>query len=52
MNNDIAEYVVLDVSYESHEEIVECVNDLDYLIRRYGHDPTYAIYKRVYDDVE
>ena len=51
-NNEIPEYVVLDVSYESHEELVECVNDRDYVIRTYGYKPEYAIYRRVYDDVE
>jgi hypothetical protein len=39
--------VVLDVSCESHEEIVECIDDYDYAVREYGNDSSYAIYKLV-----
>jgi len=36
--------VILDISCESHEEVVECVDDLEYAIKTYGNDPCYAIY--------
>ena len=37
--------VVLDISEESHEEIVECIDDYDYAVQRYGNDTNnYAIY--------
>jgi hypothetical protein len=49
MNEEIPDIVVLDVSCESHEELVECLPErqLDYVIREYGNDPNYAIYRRV-----
>jgi hypothetical protein len=40
--------VVIDISCESHEEIIECIDDYDYAVRQYGSDPdSYAIYKLV-----
>jgi len=40
--------VVLDISVESHEEIVECIDDLAYARKTYGHEPeSYAIYQLI-----
>ncbi len=36
--------VVLDVSYEAHEEIVECVDDIEYAKRYYGNNSNFALY--------
>jgi hypothetical protein len=42
--------VVLDISEESHETIVECIDDEDYAVQRYGGDhENYAIYKLIGD---
>jgi len=43
--------VILDVSCEeAHEELVECIDDIDYAIKEYGNNPSYAIYM-LYNEV-
>ena len=39
----VPKVVVLDISCESHEELVECIDDIAYAKRVYGNDPSYAI---------
>ena len=41
--------VVLDISCESHEELVECIDDIAYAKKAYGSDTSYAIYTLIED---
>ena len=49
IDNQTARVVVLDVSDESHPDIAEYIDDLEYAEKKYKGDTNYEIYVRLRD---